>query len=98
MPTVIFYGDNDGLVSIQDVQKMISEMPNVPHSYQVAAEGWNHNDFVYGKSAPELVYDVMIGHFDEFLPETLPNGACRASCVTNAVMITFVTFFAILLF
>ena len=71
MPVIIFYGDGDGLVSVQDVERLISEMPNVPHSYLVDCPGWNHNDFVYGVDAPELVYDILVGHMQEFVAEKL---------------------------
>merc|ERR1711962_61227 len=43
----LFWGDNDWLVSEEDLLKILAHIPNIQESYQVPWTGWSHLDFLY---------------------------------------------------
>ena len=45
---------------LQDVQKMISMLPNVFASYDVPYKKWNHMDYLWGIDADTLVYAEVL--------------------------------------
>ena len=72
LPTYLYYGDGDSLVSVEDVAILEAALPNVKESYLVPFSGWTHNDFVYAMESPELLYFKIIDALAEILatPET----------------------------
>ena len=64
-PVAVYYGDNDLLADISDVEKTTSELPFIVSSpnimiHEVDYENWNHMDFVWGMDAKEFVYKDLI--------------------------------------
>ncbi|KAL0488862.1 triacylglycerol lipase [Acrasis kona] len=57
-PIAIFYGDCDYLSNADDVQYLLGCIPNLVYSEKVL--GFRHNDFVWGRSANEKVYDKLV--------------------------------------
>lgn len=58
IPIAIFYGDKDYLSNSDDVNYLLSELPNVIYSEKVL--GFRHNDFVWGKLASSTIYLKII--------------------------------------
>jgi len=66
-PVALYYGDNDLLADITDVEKTISELPfiaSIPNLWimihEVDYTNWNHVDFVWGMDAKTYVYKDLI--------------------------------------
>ena len=66
-PVALYYGDNDLLADVTDVEKTISELPfiaSIPNSWimihEVDYTNWNHVDFVWGMDAKTYVYQDLI--------------------------------------
>jgi len=45
-PTAVFKGDADDLADVQDIDRLVSELPNVVFDHLVELEGWTHADFI----------------------------------------------------
>ncbi|XP_070157111.1 lipase 3-like [Polyergus mexicanus] len=60
VPIALFYGANDWLVNISEVQKLSRLLPNVMDMYEVPWPKFNHVDFVWAKDAPKLVYKRIL--------------------------------------
>ncbi|KAH8405140.1 hypothetical protein KR222_004568, partial [Zaprionus bogoriensis] len=55
----LFYGDRDALASREDVLRLVQDLSNSRVKlYQV--RGYNHIDFLYAESAPQLIYEKII--------------------------------------
>merc|ERR1711892_309914 len=66
-PVAIYYGDNDLLADISDVDKTISELPFIVSSpdimiHEVDYPNWNHVDFVWGMDAKTFVYQDLMNN------------------------------------
>ncbi|XP_072761541.1 lipase 3-like [Anoplolepis gracilipes] len=69
IPIALFYGLNDWLIDIVDVQRLYQLLPNVVDMYEVPWSKFNHVDFVWAKDAPKLVYERIF----KLLKEKNPN-------------------------
>jgi len=58
--TVLFWGDNDWLAHQTDVQRIVTEHPNIVESYQVPCHGWNHMDFLYAIDVKTYQNDHLV--------------------------------------
>lgn len=63
--TAIFKGDNDDLVSLIDVQQLVSELPNVVFDHLVELTGWTHIDYAVAMDADIYVYDYIVDLFKQ---------------------------------
>lgn len=59
-PVAIYYGKTDLFTVVEDVEKLIAELPNVVKSYLVPTEKFNHVDFIFGNDAPAQLYDEVV--------------------------------------
>ncbi|XP_044254320.1 lipase 3-like [Tribolium madens] len=59
-PVALYYSSNDWTVNIENIERVVKALPNVVKSYHVPMESFNHNDFIYGQDAPELLYKAVI--------------------------------------
>lgn len=59
-PISLYYGKNDWLAAVQDVEKLKSKLQNVKESYLVPHEKWNHIDFLWASDAKDVIYDRVI--------------------------------------
>lgn len=55
----LFYGQNDLLVAVKDVQRLRKELPNVVHDEKLAYKKFNHIDFLTAIDVKELLYNSM---------------------------------------
>lgn len=55
-PGYLFHAKNDWVCSTIDVERLYSELSNVLGKFLIPKPMFNHLDFVFGSSAPELVY------------------------------------------
>ncbi|XP_029671560.1 lipase 3-like [Formica exsecta] len=60
VPIALFYGANDWLVNVSEMQKLSRLLPNVVDMYKVPWPKFNHVDFVWAKDAPKLVYKRIL--------------------------------------
>lgn len=58
VPTAVWVGGNDVLVTSQDVARILPQIRNL-HYFQLLPD-WNHVDFIWGLDAPERVYSKII--------------------------------------
>jgi len=59
-PIAIYYGANDWLVSIEDVQRIIVQVPNLVYEELNSYEKFNHLDFMWANDVVELLYNNVI--------------------------------------
>jgi lysosomal acid lipase/cholesteryl ester hydrolase len=59
-PTALYYSSNDWTVNINNIDRIVETLPNVVKRYLVPLETFNHNDFVHGKNAANLLYEAVI--------------------------------------
>ena len=57
---MLFWGDNDWLAHQTDVQRIVTEHPNIVESYQVPCHGWNHMDFLWAKDIDTLLHPRVL--------------------------------------
>ena len=60
VPTVLFTGGNDWLSNAQDIKGLVPKIQHVVQS-QKRIDPFQHLDFIWGMSAAEHVYQVIIG-------------------------------------
>ncbi|KAJ3658395.1 hypothetical protein Zmor_010135 [Zophobas morio] len=59
-PVAFYYAINDGLITVEDEQKLMSMVPNVVHDYLISYDLFKHGDFLYANDVVELVYKELI--------------------------------------
>ncbi|CAD7082798.1 unnamed protein product [Hermetia illucens] len=59
-PVALYYGNNDWLAGVKDVQELAGKLGNLLLKYEIPFPKWNHLDFLWGISAKELVYDKVM--------------------------------------
>ncbi|RZB77476.1 Abhydro lipase domain containing protein, partial [Asbolus verrucosus] len=59
-PVAVYYAVNDGVVPYEDVQTIISQLPNVANDYVVPYDNFNHVAFVYATDILDLVYNELM--------------------------------------
>jgi lysosomal acid lipase/cholesteryl ester hydrolase len=58
VPTALFYGGNDWLADVKDVNMLIPQLGSLVYKNYI--QEWDHIDFIAGKDAPALVYDEIL--------------------------------------
>lgn len=58
VPTAMWAGGNDVLVTLQDVARVIPQIRNL--RYFDLLPDWNHFDFIWGLDAPQRLYSKII--------------------------------------
>ncbi|KAF2353434.1 AB-hydrolase lipase domain [Trinorchestia longiramus] len=59
-PTAVYWAFNDYLAPPEDVERMVSSLPNVTEKMLVGHETFNHFDFVYSNQARHLIHTDLI--------------------------------------
>lgn len=59
-PVALFYSSNDWLVAIEDVERAVSQLPNVVKKHLVTFDKFNHLDFLWAIDVKPLVYDHVM--------------------------------------
>ncbi|XP_053594558.1 uncharacterized protein LOC103571606 [Microplitis demolitor] len=62
-PIALYSSDNDWLATPEDVDLLRSKLRNIVMDYKVDGKLFNHYDFLWGNSAPELLYQPIIRLF-----------------------------------
>ncbi|CAG9767968.1 unnamed protein product [Ceutorhynchus assimilis] len=65
-PVAAYYAQNDFFASIKDVEKLLSEMPNVVDQHLVDYELFNHLDFITAKDIKDLLYDRLLETINKY--------------------------------
>lgn len=64
-PVYIYYGPNDALAGLEDVERLKKELGNLKKAYKVPFELFNHIDFLVAKDVDKLVYDELLKDMDK---------------------------------
>ncbi|EDV32372.2 uncharacterized protein Dana_GF15803 [Drosophila ananassae] len=56
----LYYGKNDRLTSVKDVQRLRDALPNVVHENLLESERFNHINFIWGNDVKTMLYDEVI--------------------------------------
>ncbi|XP_055837851.1 lipase 3-like [Episyrphus balteatus] len=59
-PVRLYYSDNDDFAAVEDVQKLISLLPNVVDSVRVPYPEFTHLDFLWATEVKTLLFDRII--------------------------------------
>ncbi|XP_026754692.2 lipase 3-like [Galleria mellonella] len=70
-PMVIFYGLNDWLGPIEDVEKLISKLPNLVKFITVPWDRFSHMDYLLARDVKELLYVDVLNLIKESLNGSL---------------------------
>lgn len=65
-PVACFYSENDWLAPPVDVQRTLSEIPNVILKFRVDNKNFSHLDFVWARDAVSLVYQPLLKVLERF--------------------------------
>jgi pimeloyl-ACP methyl ester carboxylesterase len=58
VPTALYYGQNDWLADVNDVDFLKKSLPNIVDDLNIKI--YNHADFIWGTNTKEVLYDRMI--------------------------------------
>lgn len=59
-PVALWYGDNDWLSSVIDVDRLAYSLPKLIGKYLIPVKNWNHIDYLWARNAKALIYDKMV--------------------------------------
>lgn len=59
------YAQNDGVISAENVEKLISTLPNVISTQIVQYDRFDYRDYLFSKDVRELLYDAIIADFKQ---------------------------------
>lgn len=59
-PISLWYGENDLLANVQDVDHLYQKLRNRMGKFLIASPKWNHQDFIWGIDANKFVYFPII--------------------------------------
>lgn len=63
-PVYLFYSKGDWISSDKDVEKFGSELPNLKKMVLNVDDKWSHDNYLFGISAKERIYDETIAHLN----------------------------------
>jgi len=68
-PMAVYWGDNDWYTAKQDIEFLLSGLPNIlpGMKHEVEFENWSHLDFLWGVDADQLVYKFVIQNIEKCL-------------------------------
>uniref|UniRef100_A0AAR5QJB3 Protein spaetzle n=1 Tax=Dendroctonus ponderosae TaxID=77166 RepID=A0AAR5QJB3_DENPD len=72
-PVAAYYAKNDFLASIEDVEKLLGELPNIADEYLVESEKFSHLDFFLGKHTRNVLYERVLSVIQKYNPVCLSN-------------------------
>ncbi|KAJ8922519.1 hypothetical protein NQ315_007549 [Exocentrus adspersus] len=64
-PVALYYGQNDWLVGMADVNRLADELPNVVEKRLIDYEYFNHIDFILAKDVASMLYFNVINKLNE---------------------------------
>lgn len=64
VPTSIYYAENDYIVSVEDIWKLIGRLKSVQAIYKLPLKRWNHFDFICGLGVKTLIFDKIIDNLN----------------------------------
>ncbi|XP_036217310.2 lipase 3 [Bactrocera oleae] len=59
-PVTIFYAENDYIVSVEDIWRLLMRLRNLQAVYKIPRRRWNHFDFICGLGVREFIFDKII--------------------------------------
>uniref|UniRef100_A0A6P7FLX9 Lipase 3-like n=1 Tax=Diabrotica virgifera virgifera TaxID=50390 RepID=A0A6P7FLX9_DIAVI len=68
-PVALYYAKNDFLSSVKDVERLISELPNVNKTRLIENRRWNHIDFIVANDVHDVINKDIIAHLQTFIDD-----------------------------
>ncbi|XP_073819186.1 lipase 3 isoform X1 [Musca autumnalis] len=62
VPTTIYYAENDYIVSVEDIWRLIHRLKSVQAIYKLPHKKWNHFDFICGLGVRQLIFDNVVNN------------------------------------
>ncbi|XP_017770541.1 PREDICTED: lipase 3-like [Nicrophorus vespilloides] len=59
-PVALYYGKNDWLAAVKDVEQLSEELGNVVVDHLIEYEHFNHLDFLWGRDVYDMVYEQLL--------------------------------------
>ena len=66
-PIVIFYSENDWLVSVDDTEALRKRLKNVVEVYQIPYPDFNHVDYLFAKDVKTLVFSKLSSVIQQYI-------------------------------
>ncbi|XP_068629049.1 lipase 3-like [Battus philenor] len=63
-PVLLICGQNDWVSSLRDVKELSRRLRSLVETYVIPEAYWSHNDHVWGREAPKLVYKKILDNFN----------------------------------
>lgn len=60
VPITIYYSENDYVVSVEDILKLLPRLRNVKAVYKIPWKKWNHFDFICGLGVRQFIFDRIV--------------------------------------
>lgn len=62
-PIVVYYAENDYIVPVQDMIKLLKRLRNLKAIYKMPPKHWNHFDFICGLGVRQFIFDNILQIF-----------------------------------
>lgn len=59
-PVNLFYSDDDPIVTVKDINRLIARLPNVKNVTFIQNEGWQHYDFIWSRYTKKFINDEVL--------------------------------------
>lgn len=66
-PVTLYYALNDYFVAVEDAKQLADELPNLVAMKEVGYKTFNHLEFIWADTAPEILYKDVIAELDSFV-------------------------------
>lgn len=66
VPTSIYYAENDYIVSVADIWKLVRRLRTVREIHKLPPKRWNHFDFICGLGVKTLIFDRIVNSISAY--------------------------------
>ncbi|XP_013114395.2 lipase 3 [Stomoxys calcitrans] len=60
VPTTIYYAENDYIVSVEDIWRLVRRLRSVQAVYKLPYKRWNHFDFICGLGVRQIIFENVV--------------------------------------
>ncbi|XP_043269208.1 uncharacterized protein [Venturia canescens] len=76
-PVALFSSDNDRLATPEDVGLLSLKLRNIVLNEKVPSNNFNHYDFLWGKTAPQMIYEKILRLLEKYRRELIEKYGYR---------------------
>uniref|UniRef100_A0A1A9W5Z0 Lipase n=1 Tax=Glossina brevipalpis TaxID=37001 RepID=A0A1A9W5Z0_9MUSC len=66
VPVILFFAQNDYIIALEDMWKLIKRLPHVKILYKLPQKYWNHFDFICGLRVREFIFNKIVDEFNYY--------------------------------